>query len=146
MLNRRMKLTAVLVLVFVLLMGMVALGAEPFKVKLGIFDRLVCLALLPTEGSFATLKIIRDLQMELAPSEEEAKLAGLQDEPTTGGVTAVLGWDKVEPKEIVFGEIGKSLIVAALKKLDETEKLQQQHFIDYELFIDEVKDGEVKKE
>ena len=44
MLNRRMKLTAVLVLVFVLLMGMVALAAyEPFKVKLGLFERLVCM-------------------------------------------------------------------------------------------------------
>ena len=138
MLNRRMKLTAVLVLVFVLLMGMAALGAEPyFKVKLGLFDRLVCLALLPPEGSFATLKIVRDLQMELAPTEEESELAGLIPDLATGGINVdpEKGWDKVEPKEIIFGEIGKAIIVSALEKLDKEEKLSQQHFILYEKFI-----------
>ena len=136
MLNRRMKLTAVLVLVFVLLMGMVALAAyEPFKVKLGLFDRLVCLALLPAEGSYATLKIVRDLQMELAPSEEESKLAGIVPNLLTGGTEATLGWDKVEEKEIIFGDIAKAIIVAALEKLDAEEKLTQQHVALYEKFI-----------
>ena len=137
-----MKLTAVLVLVIVLLVGMLALGAEPFKAKLGLFDRLVCLSLLPPEGSFATLKIVRELQMELAPTEEESKLAGLQDDPTSGGVQAVLGWDKVELKEILFGEIGKAIIVTALEKLNEAEKLQQQHFLLYEMFVVGIKEGE----
>ena len=138
MLNRRMKLTAVLVLVFVLLMGMITLAAyEPFKVKLGLFDRMVCLSLLPAEGSFATLKIVRDLQMELAPTEEESKAAGLIDNLLTGGITTdpEKGWDKVEPKEIVFGDIAKGIIVAALEKLNAEEKLTQQHFALYQIFI-----------
>ena len=149
MLNRRMKLTAVLVLVFVLLMGMVSLAAyEPFKVKLGLFDRLVCLALLPAEGSFVTLKIVRELQMELAPTEEESKKAGLVDNLLTGGVSIddpddpEKGWDAVEPKEIIFGDIAKAIIVAALEKLDAEEKLTQQHFILYELFIEGKKQEE----
>jgi len=139
-----MKLTAILVLVFVLLMGMVALAAyEPFKVKLGLFERLVCMALLPTEGSFATLKIVRELQMELAPTEEEYKLAGLKDDLLTGRINAELGWDKVEDKEIVFGDIAKAIIVSALEKLDKEEKLTQQHFSLYEKFIiGEKKEGE----
>ena len=142
MLNRRMKLTAVLVLVFVLLMGMAALGAEPyFKVKLGLFDRLVCLALLPPEGSFATLKIIRDLQMELAPTEEEAKAAGLENDPVNGSTTAT-GWDIVPEKEIIFGDIAKSIIVKALEKLDQEEKLTPQHILLYELFIEDKKEGD----
>ena len=78
-----------LVLVMVLLFSMVAMAAdEGFKVKLGLFPRLVCMSLLPTEGSFVTLKIVRDLQMELAPSEEEYKAAGLKDDLLTGGVIA----------------------------------------------------------
>jgi len=146
MLNRRMKLTA-LILVFVMLLCMVAFTAyEPFKVKLGLFERLVCMALLPAEGSFATLKIVRELQLELAPTEEEYKLAGLKDDLLTGGINAELGWDKVEDKEIVFGDIAKAIIVSALEKLDEEEKLTQQHFSLYEKFViekvEEVKEGD----
>ena len=88
-----------LVLVMVLLLSMVAMAAEEgFKVKLGLFPRLVCLSLLPENGSYATLKIVRELQMELAPTEEESKLAGIKDDLGSGGVTATLGWDKVLEK------------------------------------------------
>ena len=115
MLNRRLNIIA-LILVFVMLLSMVALATEDvFKVELGLFDRLVCLAILPAEGSYATLKIVRELQMELAPSEEESKLAGIKDDLLTGGVTAILGWDKVLDKEIIFGDVAKGIIIAALK-------------------------------
>ena len=135
MLNRRLNIIA-LILVFVMLMSMVAFTTyEPFKVKLGLFDRLVCLALLPAEGSYATLKIVRELQMELAPSEEESKLAGVKDDLLTGGVIADLGWDKVKDKEIIFGDIAKGIIVAALEKLNAEEKLTQQHFNLYKWFV-----------
>uniref|UniRef100_A0A6M3XX02 Uncharacterized protein n=1 Tax=viral metagenome TaxID=1070528 RepID=A0A6M3XX02_9ZZZZ len=143
MLNRKLKVIS-LILCIVLIMGMVAYAEyQPFKVKLNLFERLVCMALLPAEGSFATLKIVRELQMELAPTEEEYKLAGLKDDLLTGGINAELGWDKVEDKEIVFGDIAKAIIVSALKKLDEAEKLTQQHFSLYEKFvIGEKKEGE----
>ncbi|MCK4464388.1 MAG: hypothetical protein KAU83_01655 [Bacteroidales bacterium] len=149
MLNRRLNITA-LILVFVMLISMVAFTAyEPFKVKLGLFDRLVALALLPPEGSYATLKIVREMQMELAPSEEESKAAGIIDDLLTGGVQATLGWDKVEDKEIVFGDIAKALIVSALEKLDKEEKLTQQHFNLYRWFVlgekqekEEIKEGD----
>ena len=147
MLNRRLKLTAVLILVFVLLMGMLALAAyEPFKVKLGLFNRLVCLALLPPEGNFTTLKIVRELQLELAPSEEENKAAGLMPDLLKGGITVdpEKGWDKVEDKEIVFGDIAKGLIVKALKDLEEKEKLTQQHFDLYRWFVLGEKQEEAK--
>lgn len=137
MLNRRMKLTA-LVLVIVMLLSMVAFTAyEPFKVKLGLFERLVCMALLPVEGSFVTLKIVRELQMELAPTDEEVRLTGLKDDLLTGGVTVdpEKGWEAVEDKEIVFGDVAKALIVGALEKLDKEEKLTQQHFSLYEKFV-----------
>jgi len=142
MMNRRQKIIA-LALIMVLVFSMVALAAyEPFKVKLGLFDRLVCMSLLPEEGSFITLKIVRELQMELAPSEEEYKLAGLVPNPTNGGTEASLGWDKVPEKEIIFGDIAKGIIVAALEKLDKEEKLTQQHFLLYKKFIIGVKEGE----
>jgi len=129
-----------------MLIGMVALATEPFKLKLGLFDRLVCLALFPVEGTYATLKIGREMQMELAPSEEESKLAGIVDDLLTGGVKAVNGWDKVEDKEIIFGDVAKGIIVAALKKLDEEEKLTQQHFNLYSWFVLGEKQEKVEEE
>jgi len=146
MLKRRLNIIA-LVLVFVMLMSMVTFTAyEPFKVKLGLFDRLVCLALLPAEGSYATLKIVRELQMELAPTEEESKLAGIRDNMLgSGGVIAELGWDKVEDKEIVFGDVAKGIIVAALEKLNTEEKLTQQHFNLYKWFVEGKKQEELKE-
>ena len=148
MLNRRLNIIA-LILVFVMLMSMVAFTAyEPFKVKLGLFDRLVALALLPAEGSYVTLKIVRELQMELAPSEEENKAAGLINDLLTGGVTVdpEKGWDKVEPKEIVFGDIAKGLIVTALEKLNNEEKLTQQHFNLYKWFVEGGKQEVIEEE
>jgi len=145
MLNRKLKLIT-LILCIVLVVGMVVYAVyEPFKVKLNLFERLVCMALLPAEGSFVTLKIVRELQMELAPTEEEIALAEVKDDLLTGGVTAK-NWNAVEDKEIVFGDIAKALIVSALKKLDEAEKLTQQHFSLYEKFVigkvEEVKEGD----
>ena len=140
---RRNQSLLVLVLVMVMVFSVLSFAVyEPFKVKLALFDRLVCLSLLPAEGNFATLKIVRELENELAPNEEEYKLAGLTP-LDTGGVNATLGWDKVEPKEIAFGDIAKGIIVAALEKLDKEEKLTQQHFVLYQLFIiGEKKEGE----
>ena len=106
---------------------------EPFKVELTLFQRFVVRTLLPDEGSYSTLKIVWELQMELATTEEENKLAGLEDLP--GGGTDAENWDAVEPKEIVFSDITKGLIVDALKKLDEQERLTQQHISLYEKFV-----------
>jgi len=146
MLRKNQSLLA-LVLLMVMVFIVISFAAyEPFKAKLGLFDRMVCLSLLPAEGSYATLKIVRDLQMELAPSEEESKLAGIVPNLLTGGTEAENGWDAVEPKEIIFGDIAKGIIVAALEKLDKEEKLTQQHIALYEIFIEgkkeEIKEGE----
>ena len=133
MLRRDTKLLA-LALVFVMLFSLIALAVyEPFKVKLDMYERVVCMSLLPKEGSFITLKIIRDMQMELAPSDAEAKLAGLEDLP--GGGIKAENWFIVIEKEIVFGEIALAMVVDALKKLDEEEKLLNDHFTLYEKFI-----------
>ena len=131
---RRKQSLIVLAFLMVMVVSIAVYAAyEPFKVKLNLYERVVAMSLLPKEGSFVTLKIIRELQMELAPSEEEAKIAGLEDLPT-GGIKAE-NWFLVVEKEIVFGDIAKALIVDALKKLDEEEKLLNDHFTLYEKFI-----------
>jgi hypothetical protein len=133
MLKRRQSLV-VLVLCFVLILSLLSLAVyEPFKVKLTLFERFVVMTLLPIEGNYRTLKIVWDLQMELATTEEENKMAGLVDLP--GGGTDAENWEAVPPKEIVFGDVAKQLIVDALTKLNNEEKLTRQHMSLYEKFI-----------
>lgn len=133
MFNRKLNLIA-LVFCLVLILSLLSFAVyEPFKVELTLFERFVVRTLLPVEGSYSTLKIVWELQMELATTEEENKLAGLEDLP--GGGTDAENWDAVEPREFVFGDIAKSLIVNALKRLDEQEKLTQQHISIYEKFV-----------
>lgn len=133
MFKRKLSIIA-LALCFVLILAVLSFAVyEPFKVKLTLFERFVTMSLLPPEGNYMTLKIIQDLQMELAPSEEEAVLAGLF--PVEGGGTDAEDWDAVPPKEVVFGDIAKGLIVDALTKLNDKEKLTQQHMTLYEKFI-----------
>jgi len=123
-----------LIICLVLLLTLLSLAAyEPFKVKLTLFERFVAMTLLPAEGSYLTLKIVRDLQMELSVTEEEAKLAGLYD--VVGGGTDAENWEAVPLKEIVFGDIAKKIIVDALTRLDKEEKLTQQHVSLFEKFI-----------
>jgi len=139
MFNRKLNLIA-LVLCLVMILSLLSFAVyEPFKVELTLFERFIVRTLLPVEGSYSTLKIVWELRMELATTEEENKLAGLEDLP--GGGTDAEDWDAVEPKEIVFGDIAKGLIVDALKRLDKQEKLTQQHISVYEKFVL----GEVEK-
>jgi hypothetical protein len=136
MLNRNRNLNLVaLVLCFVLILSALSFATayEPFKVKLTLFERFVVMTLMPVEGNYRTLKIVWDLQMELATTEEENKLAGLVDLP--GGGTDAEDWDAVPPKEIVFGDVAKALVVDALTKLNNEEKLTRQHMSLYEKFI-----------
>ncbi len=149
MLGHRRQLSVIsLVLCLVLILSAISLAAyEPFKVKLTLFERFVAMTLLPLEESYLTLKIIRELQAELAVTEEEAKLAELF-EPEGGGTDAK-NWEAVPLKEIIFGDIAKGIIVDALNMLNKEKKLTQQHVSLYEKFItyaekpkEEPKEGE----
>ncbi len=141
MLKRRLSLIT-LVLCLVLIVGMVAHSeSEPFKVELTLFERFIVLSLLPPKASFLTMRMLQELQMELAPTNEEVLKAGLITDLRTGGVTIddpddpEKGWDKVEPKEIVFVEVTKALVDAALEKLDKEENITAQHMSVYIKFI-----------
>ena len=142
--NRNLKIVG-LVLCIVLILSMLSFAKqyEPFKVELTLFERFIALSLLPAEGNYRTLKIIRELQLELAPSEEEVKLAGLKD--LKGGGTDAENWEAVPLKMIIFGEVSKSIITDALTKLDEEEKLTYQHYTLFEKFVtyaEKPKEGE----
>jgi len=130
--KRSISLVAVIALLFG---GLCFAEYVPCKVSLNLFERLVVLALLPAEGNFVTLKIVNELKMELAPTEEEYQEAGLFA-MESGGIQAK-DWLAIPEKEIVFGEVSEGIVVKALKKLDKDMKLRAEHMTVYAKFIKE---------
>jgi len=100
--------------------------------KLNVLERLTLLQILPPEGNFVTLKIVRDLTSILAMTEKEYKDFDIKQE---GGQ---IKWNLKgnQEKEIEIGEKATDIIKEALKKLDETKKLEQRHFSLYEKFME----------
>jgi len=101
--------------------------------ELSVFDRLILLNILPKEGDFTTLKIIRKLREDLSFSEDEHKCLEFKQD---GGN---IQWKQEGdiPKEITIGEKATDIITDVLKKLNTEKKLQDQHFGLYEKFIGE---------
>jgi len=99
--------------------------------KLNVFERLVLLPILPAEGDFLTLKIMRELKESLSMSqtdldEFEVKQAGEQ-----------VTWNEKgnEEREIEIGEKATEIVIDSLKKLDKEKKLTDRHFTVYEKFV-----------
>ncbi len=100
--------------------------------ELKVYDRLILLNILPKEGDFTTLKIIRKLREDLSFSESEH--ATLNFKQDGGNVQWKQEGDI--PKEISIGEKATDIIVEVLKKLDKEKKLQESHYRIYELFVE----------
>lgn len=99
--------------------------------ELGVFDRLILLNILPKEGDFTTLKIVRKLREDLSFTEAEHKALQFQQNEGT------IKWQTEAdiPKEIQIGEKATDIIVEVLKKLDKDKKLTDQHVSVYEKFV-----------
>ena len=101
--------------------------------KLNLPERIEALQLLPEQGSFATLKIVNDLRMSLAPTEEETEKFEIRQEGNQ------IFWN---PKantievDIEMGNKAIDIIKDGLKKLDETEALGARHITLYEKFVE----------
>lgn len=102
-------------------------------IYLGVMERIVLLSILPKEGDYTTLKLMREMREDLSFTEEEHKQLAFEQ---AGGQVrwnadnaAKLG------KAFRFGEKQKEIIAAALKRLDEQKKLQDEHFTLYEKFV-----------
>jgi len=98
---------------------------------LNVLERLLLLNLLPAEGSYTNLKLMRKAKENLSFTEDENKLLNFKQDGDS------LRWaDNVVPdKEIDIGEIVTQIIVKALKKLSDEEKLKIEHESLYEKFV-----------
>ncbi len=99
--------------------------------ELNVFDRLILLNILPKEGDYTTLKIVRKMREDLSFTEDEHKsLDFKQDE---GNIRWQSEADK--PKIITFGEKATDIIGITLKKLNSDKILTHQHFVLDEKFV-----------
>ena len=99
--------------------------------KLNVPERLMLLQVVPKEGNFLTLKVVRDLTSTLAMNDEEFKDFGI----TQDGDQITWNLKGLQEKEVEIGEKATDIIVDALKKLDQDKKLEQRHLSLYEKFI-----------
>lgn len=105
---------------------------------LTVFERMLLLNILPREGDFTTLKIVRKLRETLSFSESEHKLWQPKND-NDGHVLWKIMDDDGNPipqeKEINVGEKATDIIVEVLKRLDKEKKLTDEHYSLYEKFI-----------
>lgn len=86
---------------------------------------------LPVEADYLTYKILMELKSDLSFSEEELN----NMEMVTRGDKITWNPDKEVSKEIKIGEKGREIIIKALKKLDESAKINASNISLYEKFM-----------
>ena len=105
--------------------------------KLTIPERFIMLGVLPSEGNFVTLRVVRDLYKNLSFSEEEIKEYSIKI-ATNNGVSNA-NWDVEKgnvAKEIKIGEMATQIIVDQLKKMNTEKRLKPNMMTVYEKFVE----------
>jgi len=100
--------------------------------ELSVVERLVLLNLLPQEGSYINLKLLRTAREELSFSDEEVRILNFVQDG--GQVKWDMGPDIM--KDVTIGEVVTLMIVDLLKGLDKEGKLKNEHFSLFEKFCD----------
>jgi predicted nucleic-acid-binding Zn-ribbon protein len=129
--------------------------------KLTVFERLILNNILPKEGDFITLKLVRKLREALAFGEKEiaeidfknewkcpkcqrTELANEMPKCPDCGVYMQLGgqihWDDEKAKKVIkdvyMGNKMLALCESTLKKLSDESKLTEQHMSLFEKFVE----------
>ena len=100
--------------------------------KLTVAERFATLGVLPEQGDFLTLKVLRQLREALSFDEDEMKFYSFKEKGDR------LYWDEskdTHTKDFEFGDKQTELVVSALQKLDSQKQLTEEHFSIYEKFI-----------
>jgi len=104
--------------------------------ELTVQERINLMDILPRQGNFVELKIVRNLREELDFSEEELQKGEITIVPLTDGRA---NWVSKAPNKVVkdcnITELAEGIILTALKTLDEQKKLRAAHLTLYEKFV-----------
>lgn len=135
--------------------------------KITVFERIQLQNLLPAEGDFITLKLVRKLKETLAFSEKEIADIEFKNHWKCGACnttevstatpkcsscgnymvpSGMVNWDEAKAldtiKDVHMGRTMHDLCRSALKKLSEEKKLTEQHMSIYEKFVEDDKEDE----
>lgn len=102
--------------------------------KLTMGERFTVLSVLPEQGNFATITIMRELRESLSPTEDEHKTYGIVVEGEQIRWSPKMG--AIE-KDIKIGNKAHSIVREALEKLDKEKKLEDRHYSLFEKFVEE---------
>jgi DNA modification methylase len=109
--------------------------------KLNIAERIALLQVLPEEGDFTTLKVLREIQENVGFSEEDHKkykIEKFNEEGKKDPNGNRIRWDPVEgikEVEIEFGVKATEIVKDALTKMDSEKKLIPNLFTLFEKFV-----------
>lgn len=114
------------------------------KLKLTVFERINLLSILPREGDFTTLKILRELKENLSFDEEENEKLDFEYLSDNR-----VSWNNEVSrnliKDVKIGRKAESIIREELEKLNSQKRLKEEHLGLYEKFVegetDEAKHG-----
>jgi hypothetical protein len=103
------------------------------EIGLSVSERAILLNILPKEGDYLTFKILKELKLQVAFSEEDLVNYEIKQE------NDMLMWNRQKETEkiINIGDKGKEIIVNVLKKLNEEKKINDMNVTLYEKFIKE---------
>ena len=99
--------------------------------ELSVAERLGILSILPVRGDYITLKVLDQLRMNLAFSEEELKEYGIIEDKENQRVD----WSSAAVVDIPMGEVASDLVVKAFVDLDKRKELPVNLLELYEKFI-----------
>jgi len=130
--------------------------------KLEVFERLMLLNILPQEGDFTTLKLVRKLREALSFSEKEnteidfkyhwrcpkcqkveleAQAIKCQECGIYMKPAGAVNWDEEKAKGVIkdvhMGDTMLALCKTTLKKLSDEQKLTENHMSLYEKFVEQ---------
>jgi len=108
--------------------------------KLSVLERLMALQVLPKEGDYVTLNVIRKAQEMLSFTEDEVAKYKFKNIPGEGGSQQTQWDNKVEQvTDIRLGNKAISIIGEELEKMDKNKKLTPQHVSIFEKFVEKQK-------
>ena len=103
---------------------------------LSVKERLMLLSIVPAQGDFLTLKIVRKLREELSFSEEEHSLLQFRQDQASGMTRWSDTGEKQIVKDVQIGEKAIDIIADGLKKLNDEKKLTMDTMELYEKFVE----------
>lgn len=99
--------------------------------KVNTFERLTLLNILPAQGDYTTLKIMRKLREALSFSEEEHKRLEITIKDGVARWKTEMDYEK----DVVMGDKAIETIAATLRKLSDDKLLRAEHLGLYEKFV-----------